>query len=397
MKKLGLVGPGSAQPLIVEQAQTSGAPLVTPVVNAEAPTKPAEAARLGVLRYGGPIHSAADVHPMPSTAEAAAQQVQELAALAVRYAKAGKPRIAKQVMGEAKAVLENLGKDTKGALLLPGQYGGGAAFRGASEAVERADLDLVRAAKVKAVAEGKAEKTKTVLLFGTSGNPPTGREGHAGIVEWGAKTLRVDMPDDKEPKNAREQVAMDEVWVLPVYKHAFASKSNLLPFEHRFSMAKIGFENLPGLEGRVQVKDTERVVIEAAMAKAKAEGKKAGLSEEESVKQMRVGTIDIVRHLMAEHPDTQFVLALGGDTYLDLLGGKWKEGDTLQQLLPIVALPRAGVTSKATAENGPKLSDISSTKVRESHDLEFLASVLHPDVLKYILDHKLYAFSQPEG
>jgi nicotinic acid mononucleotide adenylyltransferase len=162
-------------------------------------------------------------------------------------------------------------------------------------------------------------------------------------------------------------------------------------------MAKIGFENLPGLEGRVAVKDTERVVIEAAMAKAKAEGKKAGLSEEDSVKQMRVGTIDIVRHLMAEHPDTQFVLALGGDTYLDLLGGKWKEGDTLQQLLPIVALPRAGVTAKATAENGPKLSDISSTKVRESHDLEFLASVLHPDVLKYILDHKLYAFSQPEG
>ncbi|CAM9838918.1 unnamed protein product, partial [Choristocarpus tenellus] len=48
---------------------------------------------------------------------------------------------------------------------------------------------------------------KNVLLFGTSGNPPTGRSGHSGVVEYFVDTGRY-----------------EEVWVLPVYQHMFKSK-----------------------------------------------------------------------------------------------------------------------------------------------------------------------------
>jgi nicotinic acid mononucleotide adenylyltransferase len=240
---------------------------------------------------------------------------------------------------------------------------------------------------VKAVGQGQAEVKKTVLIFGLSANPPTGMGGHAGIVAWGGKDLRVDLPNDESPEKSRERVGIDEVWVLPVYKHAFASKSNLLPFEHREAMARLAFEKLPGLEGRVQVKDTEKQVIEGAFAKAAKDG--------QAPETVRVGTIDVIRKLMTDHPDTQFVLALGGDTFSDLRGGKWKEGDTLQQLVPIVVLPRAGVDGVAgTEQNAPKLTDISSTKVRASTDEAFLSEALHPDVLAYMKSHKLYGFGE---
>ena len=151
-------------------------------------------------------------------------------------------------------------------------------------------------------------------------------------------------------------------------------------------MAKLAFESMPGLEGRVRVADAEKRVIERAFAEAARRG--------DAPESVRVGTIDVVRTLMSEHPDTQFVLALGADTFADLTAGKWKEGDTLRQLLPILVLPREGVAGVAgTEDNAPKLTDVSSTKVRGSTDLGFLQQALHPDVLAYIQTHKLYAFA----
>jgi nicotinic acid mononucleotide adenylyltransferase len=57
---------------------------------------------------------------------------------------------------------------------------------------------------------------RRVCLFGLSANPPTGTFGHQGIVAAlvaGGTFL--------------------EVWVLPVFTHAYASKRALAPFEHR--------------------------------------------------------------------------------------------------------------------------------------------------------------------
>src|SRR5947209_3022982 len=151
-----------------------------------------------------------------------------------------------------------------------------------------------------------------VLLFGLSANPPTGFGGHAGIVRWAAN-----------------ESGYDEVWVLPVYQHAFADKREMPSFEHRFNMARLAFENIEGAKGRVFVKDTEKSV---------AESMPPGV---------RVGTIDVVRHLMRAHPGVEFALLLGTDTYRDLVNGKWKQAEALLELVPVVVVARLGVEPPA--------------------------------------------------
>ena len=55
---------------------------------------PAAAERLGVHRYGGSLALGGTPAPAPHTVAEAARQVEDLASLAVRYAQAGKHRIA---------------------------------------------------------------------------------------------------------------------------------------------------------------------------------------------------------------------------------------------------------------------------------------------------------------
>src|SRR5262245_39596359 len=90
---------------------------------------------------------------------------------------------------------------------------------------------------------------KTVLLFGLSADPPTGLEGHDGIVRWGAESLRFPAHE------TLPEAPVDQVWVFPVYRHAFSEKRQITPFAHRLEMARRAFEHLPGLEGRVKVLD----------------------------------------------------------------------------------------------------------------------------------------------
>ena len=184
-----------------------------------------------------------------------------------------------------------------------------------------------------------------VILFGLSANPPTGRGGHAGIVRWAA--TRAALP-------AFGGGGVDEVWVLPVYAHAFADKRDMPDFEHRLRMCALAFgPGLPEVADRVRVLDVERTLAEAA-----------GAVEAPAGHAVRVGTIDVVRHLMAEHPGVRFGLLLGADTYRDLLDGKWKDSAELLQLVPVVALPRLGVGSPGAAPDAPPQSAVSSSTIR---------------------------------
>jgi nicotinate-nucleotide adenylyltransferase len=199
-----------------------------------------------------------------------------------------------------------------------------------------------------------------VLLFGLSANPPTGLSGHAGIVRWAAT----------------EAKDVDEVWVLPVYRHAFADKREMPIFEHRMNMARLAFENLEGVSKRVIVKDTEKKV---------AQSMPPGVT---------IGTIDVVRELMKAHPDVEFSLLLGSDTHRDLISGKWKEAAALLDLVPVVVIARQGIDPPAfNAISIPGLADTSSSRVRQTTDRAELERALQPEVLSYIRDHHLYAFS----
>lgn len=207
------------------------------------------------------------------------------------------------------------------------------------------------------------------ILFGLSANPPTGDGGHAGIVRWAATKDRFEELDGP----------VDQVWVLPVYIHAFEEKRSMPSFEHRLRMAELNFDGLEGVEeGKVRVLPTERDVYQEQPGE-------------------RVGTIDVVRALTATHPDRRFALLLGEDTYEDLSAGKWKESEALLSMVKVVVVPRVGVEAGVDRTDGPALTDVSSTAVRNSADLSFLKRVLRKAVMEYIRTHRLYAFGDRVG
>jgi nicotinic acid mononucleotide adenylyltransferase len=72
------------------------------------------------------------------------------------------------------------------------------------------------------------QRRRQVCLFGTSANPPTGDGGHVGIVQ-----------------SLSELQRFDEIRILPVYRHTFAGKRDLVSYEHRMNMCKIAFADIP--------------------------------------------------------------------------------------------------------------------------------------------------------
>lgn len=207
-----------------------------------------------------------------------------------------------------------------------------------------------------------ADSPRTVIVFGLSANPPTGLRGHAGLVAWAVERA-------------------DEVWVLPVYRHAFHEKRELAPWEDRVEMARLAFEHLPGAGGRVRVLELERTLAERLPAGE------------------RLGTIDVMRALIAAHPEVHFELLLGADTFRDLARGRWKESAALLALVPLRVVAREGAPLEpeleGRTERVPGLGEVSSSQVRASRDVTALREVLQPEVLEHILKRRLYAFADP--
>lgn len=219
---------------------------------------------------------------------------------------------------------------------------------------------------------------KSVAVFGLSADPPTGRGGHLGILLHLIKTN-----------------LFDEIWIVPVYTHAFANKKNLQPFEHRVMMCKLNFERYSTTKTPVVVKELERIVCEA-----------------QSSSSGRVGTIDLIRHIKATEPDIRLHLVLGADTFSDLTQGKWKESETVMREASIEVFDRRGVASfgEASYHGAPAgsirfhkeadLDHVSSTAIRAalaasppdpSSVLNAEALGLEPAVLDYIISNRLYS------
>ena len=172
---------------------------------------------------------------------------------------------------------------------------------------------------------------------------------------------------------------LDALWVIPVFRHAYAEKARLSPFEHRLQMCRLCFEGR-GFPVPVQVLDVERTLS--------AEG---GPSV--------TGTVDVVEHLQRENPDTQFGLLLGADTAADLVRGRWKRSETLLQLVRLVVVAREGTPTEGLRRKGvtpgPELERVSSTEARASRDSEALKTLVVPEVAAYIAKHRLYTHPDP--
>lgn len=174
-----------------------------------------------------------------------------------------------------------------------------------------------------------------VLLFGGSFDPP--HVGHRQVVEYLAG-----LP------------GYEEVWVIPVFDHPFSK--DLAPFADRVKMLEL---TLDGLPGRVQI-----------------------CRIEEELGQKPSYTIDVVRALRRQYPQTAFTLAVGSDCREELKN--WKESGALQQEAAFHFFPRPGFEKSV-------FMDISSSRLREMiRKKEDVSASLHPQVLTFIRQKKLY-------
>lgn len=246
---------------------------------------------------------------------------------------------------------------------------------------------------------------KRICLFGTSANPPTGLGGHAGIVQYLASMT------SSTDETHSTSLLFHEIRVLPVYKHMFHEKRNILAnFQDRLELCKLAFGNIPN----VVISDDEKVCFDRI-------ANQQNITEEEERRKLRVGFIDLLEMLLERDGMQEFTLAVGTDTFMDLSTYKWRRSKDIFQLLKgrIVIFRRKGAGTEVDVQTledridevarqlkdicpdlkqnvrlveVPSLSEISSSLVRSTNDESVISQALNANVLNYIKEKKMYSF-----
>ena len=255
------------------------------------------------------------------------------------------------------------------------------------------------------------KRRKNIALFGLSANPVTDRGGHGEIVKalLAMERIKTNGDDDDDDK------LYDEVWVVPVYRHAFESKNDAMlktkmpNFQQRCEMCEKQF-SIPG-EGKTSVKRVKvrRIELEATEWKRKVTG---------DADATIVGTFELLDYLRNvyekekddfEKRNIEYTFVMGKDAYDDLISGKWIRGDEILKTTNLVVVPRISSTAPTTATATPTmikeaksvvfldnisgLRDVSSTAVREaisSGNKPSTIEELNPFVAELIEENKLY-------
>jgi len=181
--------------------------------------------------------------------------------------------------------------------------------------------------------------TLEVALLGGSFNPP-----HVGHL-IAAHYVRATQP-------------VDEVWLVPAYRHPFGKP--LADFEHRVRMCQAICADASGW---LRVSEVESEID--------GEGR----------------TIDTLLRLKQTHPGHRYTLVIGSDILKDL--PHWKEFERIRELARVLVLHRAGHPSPMAV--GPPLAEVSSTQIRAMLERGELPVELVPRaVLQYARAHHLY-------
>ncbi len=187
------------------------------------------------------------------------------------------------------------------------------------------------------------EHRRQVGLYGGSFNPP--HVCHTLTTVWALQTH-----------------ALDEVWWIPTFQHAFAK--DLAPFEHRVRMCQLALSPVDG----TFISEIEREL--------------GGESR----------TIDTVRALQERFPNHDYSLIVGSDILEE--AHRWKNWEGLMEMVDLIVIGRAShETEDSPSSTQFRLPDISSTRTRKAlkeADYEPLRYWLAHDVIDYVSEHGLY-------
>ncbi|MBI4374287.1 MAG: nicotinate-nicotinamide nucleotide adenylyltransferase [Deltaproteobacteria bacterium] len=173
-------------------------------------------------------------------------------------------------------------------------------------------------------------KRKKIALFGGSFNPP--HEGHREIV-----------------RRIARRKTIDEVWILPVYRHPFGKR--LPSFSKRVRACHLFFLRAGGSCRPAALRAALRTVSKGRPAVTRSP--KIKIKSYEHRPKATGYTIDLIHYLKKKFPTYRFSWVMGADTYKERK--KWKEFPKLKKEVRFIIFPR-----------GPKspIPNISSTQIR---------------------------------
>lgn len=190
----------------------------------------------------------------------------------------------------------------------------------------------------------------TVGVFGGSFNPP--HVAHLIVAE-----------------TVRDQFGLDQVLWIPNYSPPHKSNGDLAAAADRFAMTA---EAIAGYDG-------------------------FGISDIELSRGGTSYTIDTLRQLQKEHPDTAFSLIIGSDSLRTFV--HWHQADAIAAMMPIIVYKRPGGLSGVVEPRfanqvrfaDAPLLEISGSEIRARSQQGRSIRYLVPEaVRRYILNEKLY-------
>lgn len=193
---------------------------------------------------------------------------------------------------------------------------------------------------------------RRVAIYGGSFNPP-----HVGHVLGAVYALST--------------APIDEVLVVPVYRHPFAK--NLAPYHERLAMCELALGWIP----HVTISTVEEELGGESL------------------------TLRTVEHLLATRPQWSLRLLVGSDVLADL--PKWHRWDRISTLAPPLVMGRAGVDAAqvdVTWVGKPEdamLPRVSSTEIRTalaSSKVDEVRALVPARVLDHIAAKGLYGLSR---
>jgi nicotinate-nucleotide adenylyltransferase len=181
---------------------------------------------------------------------------------------------------------------------------------------------------------------RRVAVYGGSFDPP--HIGHVLSVAW-----------------ALSAAPVDEVWIIPTWKHAFA-KAHRASFEERVTMCELAFSPLRD----VALDDVERRLGDVSR------------------------TLVTLEALVADHPDVQLRLLVGADVLPTT--DQWYRWDEVARIAPPLVVGRDGYP--ASPHCPIAIPNVSSTDIRRvlSEGLEPVGLVPSA-VIEHIRRRNLYA------